>query len=171
MYTLRTKLAQSVAAVSATCLLGALPVASADYENYALNGTWQTVSNGDWAQIRQQYHNVPTVRSNWTFDTTCRNATDCEGTVTSDQGWTAKASNKNGTWFVTRDLPDWEVCPDGTTGHAIQTYTFQPRDSTGYVDFNSTTFGGKDKTVGDSGNCGVSKWYVVEMPFTMAKVD
>jgi hypothetical protein len=46
---------------------------------------------------------------------------------------------------------------------------FFPVDSTGYVDHLSTTFAGKDKTVGDSGNCGESKWYVIEMPFKMVK--
>ena len=163
------KLSLTLVAASATSLLTLAPPASGDYDNYAINGSFVTTSNGEWAQIHQQYHNVPTVRSTWTFSTTCRTATDCTGTVNSDRGWAAKASSTNGTWYVQRDLPDWQQCPDGTSAHGLQTYMFFPVDSTGYVDHDSTTFAGKDKTVGDSGNCGENNWFVVEMPFKMVK--
>jgi len=164
-----TRLGLAAGAMSALSIMTVAPMASADYDNYAINGSFVTTSNVEWAQIQQQYHDVPVVRSVWTFSTTCRTATDCVGTVTSDLGWTAKAESTNGTWYVQRDIPSFQTCPDGSPAHGLQTYTFFPVDSTGYVDHDSTTFAGKDKTVGDSGNCGESKWYVIEMPFKMVK--
>src|SRR3954462_3413247 len=63
--------------------IGAAPVASADYEKYAMNGTFDVVSNGEWARMNDRYQDEPTVRSTWTVTTTCSSAISCAGKVTS----------------------------------------------------------------------------------------
>ena len=64
-------------------------------------------------------------------------------------------------YVVKRDLPNWEPCPDGSarTGHQI--YRFYPVDERGWVSLGSTVLAGFDKTVGDSGACGINKALVI----------
>jgi hypothetical protein len=73
-------------------------------------------------------------------------------------------------WYVRRDLPNWEVCPDGTAVTGRQTYTFAHVGPDGLQQRGSPTLAGRDKTVGPSGACGVNRWLVVEMPFRLDKI-
>jgi hypothetical protein len=162
-----------VATASSVILAGLafIPSASASDGDWGINGTFRAQSNGDWAQSNDQYHDEATVISQWTISTTCTSPTNCAGTVTSDLGWTAPIATTSGQWFVTRELPTWEPCADGTFGHGEQKYRFYQVAATGdQVDSKSTTFAGEDKTVGDSGACGRNKSLVITLPFRLDKV-
>jgi hypothetical protein len=159
----------SMAVAIATGLPTAAPASASDGD-FAINGTYIATSNGDWAQTREQYHNEATVISKWTIATTCTTTEDCTGTVTSDQGWTAPIwTHAAGSWYVDRDLPTWEPCPDGSFGHGKQRYRFYPAGPGGAGDLFATNYVGADKTIGDSGACGVNKSLVIEMPFSLVR--
>lgn len=65
-----TTLGATVAAVALATAAGA-PMAGAQFDEYAMNGTFTVVSNGEWAQMNERYQDQPTVRSTWTVDTVC----------------------------------------------------------------------------------------------------
>ncbi|HZC09256.1 MAG TPA: hypothetical protein VE485_04400 [Mycobacterium sp.] len=156
--------------VALTAFMSPVPAARADDDGTAINGTFTATSNGEWAQTNQVYHDEATVRSIWTIRTTCTTAMDCNGTVTSDQGWTAAIYTTNVQWYVKRDLPDWEHCPDGTAAPGHQVYRFAQVGADGYLDRNSTTYAGEDVTTGPSGACGVNDWLQIESPFKLVKI-
>lgn len=165
----RTLAAVTVSAWIAAAFVAA-PVARAD--DGGLNGTFTATSNGDWAKTNEQYRDEKTVVSTWTIHTTCSTTYDCSGTVTSDLGWTARISTSSAIpWYVRRDIPDWEPCAGGgPPGHGRQTYMFYPVGSDGHQDFTSTTYAGTDRTIGDSGACGINKSLVIEMPLKLVKI-
>jgi hypothetical protein len=138
-----------------------------------LNGRFLAISNGDWAQTNDSYRNEVTVRSTWTIASTCTEGDICSGQVTSDQGWTAPLRKQNDTWIVDRDLPDWEPCPDGTTQPGHQKIRFWRVAADGSQDYSgqSPVFAGEDKTVGQSGACGINKWLAIRMPFSLQQID
>ena len=152
--------ALSVATLTAAAV-SAAPVAYAT-EWPTLNGTYAAVSDGQWAKTREVYHDEATVTSTWTITSTCTSHVECVGRVTSDQGWSADARFSSGLWSVERELPDWEPCEDGATAPGHQRFTFYPVDA--------ATLVGKDKTIGDSGACGVNYWLTIEMPFRLTKI-
>src|ERR1044072_5631771 len=78
----------SAAAIFTMLALLLAPSAGAEYEEYAMNGTFSVVSNGEWARMNDRYQDEPTVRSTWTVDTVCSSAITCSGKVTSSLGWT-----------------------------------------------------------------------------------
>ena len=155
--------------VALTALLSPTP-ARANDDGSAINGTYTATSNGEWAQTNQVYHDEATVRSIWTISTTCTTAMDCNGTVTSDQGWTANIYTTNVQWYVKRDLPDWEHCPDGTAAPGHQVYRFAQVGADGYLDRKSKTYAGEDVTTGPSGACGRNDWLQIESPFKLVKI-
>ena len=65
------------AALLAASVLGTAPHASASYDQYAINGTYSVVSNGEWAMMNDRYQDEPSVRSTWTVTTTCSTAMTC----------------------------------------------------------------------------------------------
>jgi hypothetical protein len=136
-----------------------------------INGTYIATSVGEWAKTNEVFRDEATVRSTWTVTSTCMNFQECSGQVTSDQGWSAPLTMHDGTdWVVTRDLTNWEFCPDGTavTGH--QRYRFYSVGPDGRQQPGSGTLAGQDKTVGPSGACGINRWLVVQMPFRLDKI-
>lgn len=148
-----------------------VPSAGASTEGIAINGTYRATSVGQWAKTNQAFHDEPTVTSTWTITSTCTDVQECEGQVTSDQGWSARIYMQDGEmWWVKRELPNWETCPDGSSFPGQQTYSFFPVDSNGGFVLGSPTLAGKDKTIGPSGACRVNKWLVVEMPFRLDKL-
>ncbi|MCV7260181.1 hypothetical protein [Mycobacterium shimoidei] len=160
-------LAATVFGSSAT----APPAGATTKEEVAINGTYRATFIGDLAKTNDQYHVEPTVISTWTISSSCATFQECTGTVTSDQGWTAPTYTHDGQlWYLKRDVPDWERCPDGTAYTGQQTYMFYAVDSNGYPKLGSPTFAGKDKTVGPSGACGVNKWLDITMPFRLDKI-
>ncbi|GFG74595.1 hypothetical protein [Mycobacterium botniense] len=140
-------------------------------EDVALNGTYRATSIGDWAKTNDQFHNEATVTSIWTISSSCTTFEECTGTVTSDQGWSAPIYTHDGAlWYVKRDVPNWETCPDGTSYTGKQTFYFIPVNSNAEAQIGSPTLAGKDKTVGPSGACGQNKWLTVELPFRLDKI-
>jgi hypothetical protein len=128
---------------------------------YAVNGTYTAVSEGEWAKTLESYRDEATVTSTWTITSTCTNAYECSGEVTSDQGWRADLHYISGLWYVSRELPGWEPCPDGTAASGHQVFKFYTLDE--------TTLLGSDKTVGPSGACGKNLPLAIEMPFSLTK--
>jgi hypothetical protein len=152
--------------------LVAAPVASA-MPDLALNGTFHATSNGQFAKTRGIYRNEATVSNTWTIKSTCTDPYTCTGTVTSDNGWTAPLHKTSTTWIVTRDIPNWEPCPNGEAYPGAQTIRFWQVGDDGLLDLSnqSPVFAGEDKTVGPTGACGVSMWLDIAMPFRLVKVS
>ncbi len=164
----------SVAALLCTALLvvNATPRAVADYAQYAMNGTFAVVSNGEWAMMNDRYQDAPTVRSTWTVSSTCTTASTCAGTVTSSLGWTEDIYTEAGYfWFVKHAVPEWIPCPDGTTAPGLQVYKFYPAADSGLLQRITDQWLGEDETTGVSGNCGRNRSLVLNLPVKITKVD
>jgi hypothetical protein len=160
---------------TSSLLLMSTVVATADTSELegALNGTFRAQSNGDWAQKNEMYRDEATVIATWTIRTTCANPTDCTGTVTSDQGWTAPIVKISGLWNIKHVVPRWEPCPDGTAADGVQHYRFYPVSvQTGQVDNSqSDLFTGIDETKGPSGACGINRPLLISLPFKLTRVS
>jgi hypothetical protein len=161
-------------AASVFGILGPAPATRATTkEEVAINGRYRVTSIGNWAKIKDQYNQEPTVVSTWTISTTCSNFSTCDGTITSDQGWSAPISLTDGlSWYVRRDVPDWERCQDGTAFTGQQTFYFYPANpaGTGEYQLGSPVMAGKDRTYGPSGACGQNNWLSIEMPLRLDKI-
>jgi hypothetical protein len=142
-------------------------------EDFALNGKFTAVSDGQWAKVRERYQDVPSTTSTWTLSSTCNGPNDCQGTVRSDQGWTAHMRKPSQAWSVERIVPDWQRCPDGSTSPGRQLFRFWRVDEQGVPDLSgtSTLFSGEEKMLGVSGACGVNQWLTVRMPFLLRQID
>lgn len=160
--------ALAIAAASVICT----PTAQADYEQYAMNGTYSVVSNGEWARNNDRYQDEPTVRSTWTVTSTCTTAMTCAGKVTSSLGWTEDVYTISGAdWYVKHAVPDWIPCPDGSRAPGLQIYHFYPADDAGLVKRISDMWLGTDQTTGISGNCGRNKSLVINLPVKIVKIS
>lgn len=156
--------ATAVTSAAVVAVAGSVPVARATFEDIAINATMRAVSDGQWAKTNEIFHDEPTVSSIWTITSSCSGAYDCVGQVTSDHGWTAQARYISNLWLVTRTLPDWVRCDDGSTASGKQIFKF-------YRDPNDPAmFRGWDSTVGPSGACGINLPLAIEMPFTLSPV-
>lgn len=147
------------------------PVSSASPDEWAINGVFRVVSNGEWAQTNERFEDRPSVASVWTISTTCTAPTRCSGEMSSDQGWTAAIDQHiAGEWSVVRTLPGWLPCPDGTAADGEQRFRFYASDQNGVPDRLSRDFyAGEDRTTGPSGGCGVNKPVVIRMPFNLKR--
>jgi hypothetical protein len=171
MHLIKMAAAATVLTVGVTGGVAMGPSARASKDELALNGKYRATSIGNWAKTNETYHDEPTVISTWTMTSTCTTAQDCTGTVTSDQGWSAPMSLTDGVlWHVTRDVPDWEKCPDGTSYPGHQTYIFYPVDANGQTRVGSPTLAGTDRTLGPSGACGRNQWLAIEMPLRLDRI-
>lgn len=164
--------------VAAAMALGAAaavltaPQSAADYPQYAMNGTYSVVSNGEWARMNDRYEDKPSVRSTWTVNTTCSTAMTCSGKVTSSLGWTEDIYTGIGNlWYVKHYVPDWIPCPDGTTGPGLQVFKIQPVTDEGMVQVGSNLWAGQDETTGQSGACGRNKSLVLNLPVKIEKIS
>ena len=129
-----------------------------------ISGTYTAVSDGQWAQTNDSYHDEATVTATWTVSSVCADYLDCTGRVVSSQGWTADIRCGSGLWQVRRQIDDWEPCADGTSAPGQQNYAF-------FADIaNPANFAGWDKTIGPSGACGRNYWLTVNMPFKLFKI-
>lgn len=152
-----------IAAVALICVTSPAPARAGDC-GLSFNGTYTAFSDGVWAKTHESFHDESSVTATWTVTTECSSYLDCIGTVTSDQGWTAVAKCRSGTWTVPHDVPNWQPCPDGTFAPGRQTFNF----GTSVTD--PMAFDGWDKTVGPSGACGINRWMTIVMPFTLTKL-
>jgi hypothetical protein len=152
------------AAVVLTTIL-CMPSAAADPNNgVALNGKFIAFSDGGWAKTNDSYHDENSVTQTWTITSNCTTFQDCTGTVVSDQGWSSDdLVYMSGRWKVSRVVPNWEPCQDGTAAAGNQAFTFWK----GYPDTNLV---GWDMTLGPSGGCGFNKNLNVRMPFRLTPV-
>jgi hypothetical protein len=163
----------SGAALAAACAFGVqtAPSAAAEYEQYAMNGTYSVVSNGEWARMNDRYQDEPSVRSEWTVSTVCTTALTCSGTVTSTLGWTEDVYTGTGnTWYVKHYVADWIPCPDGTMAPGLQVYKFYPSNEDGMSQRISDLGVGEDETTGVSGNCGRNRSLVLNLPVKITKI-
>ncbi|OBA71623.1 hypothetical protein A5641_01385 [Mycobacterium sp. 1554424.7] len=141
-------------------------------EEVAVNGTFRATSIGDWAQRNDQYFGEPTVVQTWTISSTCDTFLECHGTVTSDQGWTAPMYMNDGEmWKLKHEVPNWERCQDGTAFTGQQTFFFYPVNEYGGYQLGSSTYAGKDKTVGPTGACGQNQWLDITMPLRLDRLS
>lgn len=131
----------------------------------AINGVFTAFSDGRWATTNDSRHDEASVTQTWTITSSCTTYQDCTGRVESDQGWSADLVYMSGRWKVTRTVPDWEPCIDGTAYPGKQSWVFwlgYPQDPNKYE--------GWDKTEGPSGACGFNKVLDIEMPFRLTRV-
>jgi hypothetical protein len=157
---------------AAMTVLSVAPSAGAEYEEYAMNGTYSVVSNGEWARMNDRYQDEPSVRSEWTVSTTCTSAITCAGTVTSTLGWTESIYTGTGnTWYVKHFVPDWIPCPGGGTGPGLQVYNFYPSTDEGMSQRISDLWVGEDRTTGESGACGRNRSLVLSLPVKITKIS
>jgi hypothetical protein len=158
---------QSVAILVAAAAVGmiAAPTAGADpNDGVAINGTYTVFSDGQWAETDQSYHDEASVTQTWTISSTCTTYQDCTGHVTSDQGWSSdNLVYMSGRWKVSRTVPNWEPCPDGTAAPGEQAFTF-------WKSYPDEHLVGWDQTLGPSGACGFNKWLNVTMPLRLTPV-
>jgi hypothetical protein len=171
MRSVRTLTTATLVAATVFGGLGTASIAGATTkEEVAVNGTFRATSIGDWAQRNDQYYGEPTVVQTWTISSTCDTFQECHGTVTSDQGWSAPLYMNDGEmWKVKREVRDWERCEDGTAYSGQQTFYFYPVNQYGGYQLGSSTYSGKDKTIGPSGACGQNQWLDITMPLRLDK--
>ncbi|MGA8331031.1 MAG: hypothetical protein WB777_17295 [Mycobacterium sp.] len=142
-------------------------------EEVALNGTYRVTSIGNWAKYNEQYNGEPTTVQTWTLSSTCTTYLECDGTMKSDEGWSSRLYMRDGTsWYVKRDVPNWERCQDGTAFTGKQTFSFYPADpdGSGFLQLGSPVMAGRNKTVGPSGACGQNQWLTIDMPMRLDKI-
>ncbi|MEY8014609.1 hypothetical protein [Mycobacterium servetii] len=137
----------------------------------AINGTYTATVVGEWARTNQVFHQEEMARSTWKITSSCTTAQDCAGQVVSDQGWTAPLKMHDGmVWWVKRDIPNWETCPDGTPNVGHDVIYFYPSDpETGENKFGSPVLAGREHTTGPAGACGTSAPLYIEQPFRLDK--
>lgn len=143
-------------------------------EDVAINGVYRVTSIGNWAKINDQYNGEPTTIQTWTLSSTCSTFIKCDGTATSDEGWSARLYMIDGTsWYVRRDVPNWERCEDGTAFTGKQTFSFYPADpdGSGYLKLGSPVMAGRNKTLGPSGACGQNQWLSIDIPMRLDKIS
>jgi hypothetical protein len=161
----------AAAAILATASVLTAPVSSADeLSQYAPNGMYSVVSNGEWARTNERYQDEPSVRSTWTVSSTCSTALTCSGKVTSSLGWTEDIYTTSGMWYVKHYVADWIPCPDGSTSPGLQVYRFYPANEDGIRTDNTNLYLGEDQTTGVSGNCGRNRSLVMNLPVKISKI-
>jgi len=165
------KVIMAAGMLTAASIVAASP-AAAEYEEFAMNGTYSVVSNGEWARQNDRYQDEPTVRSTWTVSTVCTTAITCSGTVTSSLGWTEDIYTGIGSlWYVKHYVPDWIPCPDGTRGPGLQIYKFYPANEDGTAQYGSDLWLGEDETTGESGACNRNRSLVMNLPVKIRKIN
>ncbi|MBX9981769.1 MAG: hypothetical protein K2Z76_19645 [Mycobacterium gordonae] len=160
-------------AVAAAAVLGGVGTAPPAWAyNPAINGTFTATQIGDWARTRTVYHDEEVVRSTWRITTSCSTAQDCTGTVVSDQGWTAPLYMHDGlTWYLKRDIPNWETCEDGTSYTGHDSFYFYPANpETGENTLGSSVLAGREHTSAASGACGRNDPMYIEQPFRLDRI-
>ena len=170
MRSMNMAVSATLMAISAAGAVSVAPAASA-YDG-SITGTYTATVIGDWARTKEVYHQEPVVRSTWTITTSCSTAYDCKGPVVSDQGWTATIHTHDGAnWYLSRDIPNWETCPDGTsfTGQDY-IYVYPADPDSGETAPGSSLLVGREHTIGPSGACGTNTAMYIDQPFRLDKI-
>jgi hypothetical protein len=154
----------AMSAIVVTAAMFTAPAHADPNDGVAINGTYTVFSDGQWAQTDQSYHDEASVTQTWTVTSTCHTYQDCTGHVTSDQGWSSdNLVYMSGRWKVSRSVPNWEPCRDGTAASGEQAFTF-------WKSYPDAQLVGWDQTIGPSGACGFNKWLNVTMPLRLTPV-
>lgn len=153
----------------------ATPAAHASNFGNELNGTYRYYSNGDFAMVNEVKKKMPTIDEVWTLSSSCVSPVECEGTVTSSAGWTARMyyGYPNTYWVVDRNIPEWQFCPDGLVApgeQRFQFWGFEPMS--GEREMKITNFlVGRQRTVSPSGSCGRNQPLVIETPMKLEQLS
>jgi hypothetical protein len=162
------------AALTAATVLGSVGVAApaqAAFEESALSGTYEVLSDGEFAKTNDVFFDEQTETQTWTASTTCISPIECTGSVTSSQGWTGTA-RLDAFWYVERDIPNWAPCPDGTfaTGRQMFILTMWDR-MTEEQTYDPSFLQGRNVTKTASGSCGKNQPLVIELPVSVRRVS
>lgn len=157
-------------ALTAAVLVAAPAAPGHADDSWGLNGVYTATSNGEWARTNDIFRDLPSVQAIWTISSQCSYPTECTGTVSSNQGWTAPIYQKGGEWYVKHTVPDWIPCQDGSRPAGLQVFRFKGMTPDGTrQDTTSNTLIGEDATTGPSGACGRSYPLFIAMPFKLVK--
>jgi hypothetical protein len=167
----------SAAALALIASLGVAAPAHAQFDTN-MNGTYQVMSDGEWAQREAAPGGGPvfidqkTVTETWTVNTSCESPIECSGTVTSSLGWTGTA-RLDDFWYVDHEVPNWLPCPDGSFAPGHQKFILKSIDpATNESRLTNTNFYmGRNQTKAPSGACGRNQPLVIEMPVKMVKLS
>jgi hypothetical protein len=130
----------------------------------AINGTFTVFSVVSGRRPTKSYHDEGSVTQTWTVTSSCTTFQDCTRSVTSGQGWSSNnLVYTSGRWKVSRTVPNWEPCQDGTAPPGEQAFTF-------WKSYPDEHLVGWDQTIGPSGACGFNKWLNVTMPLRLTPV-
>jgi hypothetical protein len=172
---MRTASVISGVAAAALTVIGSLtapPPAHASNFGVELNGTWKSMSNGDWAKTNDVYMDEQTIIQTLTINTDCVSPIECTGTIKSDQGWTAAMRLQFGFWTADRVVPHWLPCPDGSFADVNEKLIFWGIDpSRNERNLKITDLlAGRDIFKGPSGGCGINKPIDVEYPLRLERL-
>jgi hypothetical protein len=151
--------------------LGAPPPAQASNFGVELNGTYLVSTNGEQAKTNDVYMDERSEIQTWTVSSTCVSPIECNGQVTSDQGWST-TMRLNEYWYVERTIPNWAPCPDGSFADGYQKFMFwglNPRTIERRLTFTDFMVG-RDVVKTESGACGKNLPLVIEMPVILKRV-
>lgn len=144
-------------------------------DQWSLNGTYSATSNGEWSRSNSVFRDQDSVRAIWTISSQCSYPTECTGTVSSDQGWTAPIYQTGGEWYVKFVVPNWIPCLEfggAPPASGLKIFRFRAMTPGGdNQDPTSTTLVGEDTTTGPSGACGRSPALFIAMPFKLIKLS
>jgi hypothetical protein len=166
---MRTKGFAATAAAVLGLALASMPVADAS-PDFSVNGRYLVTSDGQFAKTNEVFMKEATKVETWTLSSTCTTAHECTGEVVSDKGWSSPMRYHINAWFIDRELPDWQVCPDGTRSKGTQRLTFQGIDRTGMNVRGTDLMAGYDRTQGEGGACGRNMPTVIIMPLTLVRL-
>jgi hypothetical protein len=168
------------AGTAVTALVASLGGASAAHAQFGtdLNGTYQVMSDGEWATREAApgggsvFIDQKTVTETWTINTTCASPIECTGTVKSSLGWTGTV-RLDDFWYIDHEVPNWLPCPDGTFAPGHQKFIMKSIDpATNESRLTNTNFlMGRNQTKAPSGACGRNQPLVIEMPVKMLKLS
>jgi hypothetical protein len=163
----------SVVAATSIALgaLGTAPLAHAVAPD--LNGTYQSISNGQWARTNDVFKDERTVVETWNIATTCKSPIECIGEVKSSGGWTAPITYDGDFWVIRRVIPNWEPCPDGTFAEGAQRFLMwgtDPVSNERRAEFTDLLVG-RNLTQSVSGSCGLNKNLQIELPVRVDKLS
>ncbi len=139
----------------------------------SINGTYTATAVGSWARSRQVFHQEAVVRSTWKITTSCVHRLRLHRQVVSDQGWTAPLKMFDGlNWYLKREIPDWERCPDGSSHPGDGLHHFYPANpETGEISFGSSVLAGRDNTIGTERRLRAKHPLDIEQPLRLDKIS
>jgi len=164
--------AVSVTTVSVFGVATGTPPATASNYGFELNGTYNVLSNGEWAKSNEVYRPEAVKRDVWKMSSSCENTNTCEGQITSlNEGWTIPLMFRNDHWIAPRDIPNWAQCESGSAATGHQLFWFYGVDEAGLNNRSTEILAGKETTFTDSGSCGKNLGLTIELPLRITRAS